>query len=144
MADKIKIIENVLLKSAVQLVEENRTSDAEEVRFPVDLNKLVGKTFAFKIEITTYDLTNFDEVYVVTNLADDESIIYELKEKKKISEGKNKEFIEKKTPIPSVENNVANTSCDMNQISKCKLVDVNNSSTPCNVNDSKKASKKGT
>ncbi|MFS7912069.1 hypothetical protein Hanom_Chr02g00125511 [Helianthus anomalus] len=54
--------------------------------FLVDLNKLIGKMFAFKIEITTYNLTNFDEMYVVTNMTDDESIINELKEKIKITE----------------------------------------------------------
>ncbi|MFS7924854.1 hypothetical protein Hanom_Chr03g00277511 [Helianthus anomalus] len=59
--------------------------DVEEVTFPVDLNKLIGKMFAFKIEITTYNLTNFDEMYVVTNMIDDELIVNELKEKKKIT-----------------------------------------------------------
>ncbi|MFS7918472.1 hypothetical protein Hanom_Chr03g00201501 [Helianthus anomalus] len=58
--------------------------------FPVDLKKLIGKMFVFKIEITTYNLTNFDEMYFVTNLTDDESIINELKEKMKIAENLSK------------------------------------------------------
>ncbi|MFS7986940.1 hypothetical protein Hanom_Chr11g01016151 [Helianthus anomalus] len=80
-----EIIEKVILKSVVQLLKENSSSDVEEVMFHVDLDKLIEKMFAFKIEITTYNLTNFDEMYLVTNMTDDESIINELKEKMKIS-----------------------------------------------------------
>ncbi|MFS7997462.1 hypothetical protein Hanom_Chr12g01142081 [Helianthus anomalus] len=81
-----KIIEKDVLNSAAQLLKENSSSDVEEVMFHVDLDKLIGKMFAFKIEITTYNMTNFDEMYLVTNMTDDESIINELKEKMKITE----------------------------------------------------------
>ncbi|MFS7958299.1 hypothetical protein Hanom_Chr07g00676571 [Helianthus anomalus] len=37
----------------------------KKVSFPVDLNKFIGKMFAFKIEITTYNMTNFDEMYLL-------------------------------------------------------------------------------
>ncbi|MFS7902909.1 hypothetical protein Hanom_Chr01g00017001 [Helianthus anomalus] len=82
----MKLLKKVILKSAEQLLQENTTPDVEKVMFPVDLNKLIGKMFAFKFEITTYNLTNFDEMYVVTKMTDDESIINELKEKMKITE----------------------------------------------------------
>ncbi|MFS8022679.1 hypothetical protein Hanom_Chr16g01442341 [Helianthus anomalus] len=96
--------------------------------FPVDLSKLIGNMFAFKIEITTYNLTNFDEMYFVTNLTDDESIINELKEKKKITEVNDKEFIKKKSHILSVKDDDGNTSCDTNKINKRRLDDVYKSS----------------
>ncbi|XP_021975344.1 uncharacterized protein LOC110870471 [Helianthus annuus] len=87
-----EIIEKVVLKSAEQLFQENTTPDVEEVMFPVDLNKLTGKMFAFKIEITNYNLTNFDEMYFVTNMTDDEVIINELKEQMKITEVNDKVY----------------------------------------------------
>ncbi|MFS7890066.1 hypothetical protein Hanom_Chr00s000006g01614391 [Helianthus anomalus] len=46
--------------------------DFDEVRFLVDLNKLIRKMFAFKIEITNDNLTNFDEVYAVTSMTSGE------------------------------------------------------------------------
>ncbi|MFS7908181.1 hypothetical protein Hanom_Chr01g00080181 [Helianthus anomalus] len=52
-----EIIEKVVLKSADKMLKK--------VSFPVDLNKFIGKMFAFKIEITTYNMTNFDEMYLL-------------------------------------------------------------------------------
>ncbi|XP_035837097.1 uncharacterized protein LOC118485007 [Helianthus annuus] len=137
-----EIIEKVVLKSAEQLFQENITPVVEKVIFPVDLDNLIGKKFAFKIEITKYNLTNFDEMYFVTNLTDDESIINELKEKMKITEVNDKEFIKKKSHIPSVKDDDVNTSCETNKNKKRTLDDVYVSSTSSTFNTLEKVSKK--
>ncbi|MFS7936414.1 hypothetical protein Hanom_Chr05g00415291 [Helianthus anomalus] len=49
---------------------------------------------------------------------------------------------EKKSHIPNVKNDDANTSCDTNKINKRKLVDVYKSSTPSNFKDLEKVSNK--
>ncbi|MFS7955300.1 hypothetical protein Hanom_Chr07g00641061 [Helianthus anomalus] len=116
--------------------------DVEEVIFPVDLNKLTGKMFAFKIEITNYNLTNFDEMYFVTNMTDDEVIINELKEKMKITEVNDKEFIKKEIHIPSVKDDDSNTSSDSTKILKRRLGDMYKSSSSSSFNDLEKVHKK--
>ncbi|MFS7984164.1 putative malate dehydrogenase [Helianthus anomalus] len=87
------IANNIIDLLALMRKDENSILDVEEVIFPLNLNKLIGKMFAFIIEITTYNLTNFDEMYVVTNMTDDESIINELKEKMNITKNLSKEKV---------------------------------------------------
>ncbi|MFS7930905.1 hypothetical protein Hanom_Chr04g00349751 [Helianthus anomalus] len=98
--------------------------------------------FAFKIEITNYNLTNFDEMYFVTNMTDDEVIINELKEKMKIIEVNDKEFVKKKIHIPSVKDDDSNTSSDSTKIFKRRLGDVYKSSSSSSFNDLEKVHKK--
>ncbi|KAM0022782.1 hypothetical protein Hdeb2414_s0023g00632391 [Helianthus debilis subsp. tardiflorus] len=81
-------------------------------------------------------------MYFVTNLTDDESIINELKEKMKITEVNDKEFIKKKSLIPSVKDDDVNTSCDTNKNKKRTLDDVYVSSTSSTFKTLEKVSKK--
>ncbi|MFS7988819.1 hypothetical protein Hanom_Chr11g01039341 [Helianthus anomalus] len=98
--------------------------------------------FAFKIEITNYNLTNFDEMYFVTNMTDDEVIINELKEKMKITEVNDKEFIKKEIHIPSVKDDDSNTSSDSTKILIRRLGDMYKSSSSSSFNDLEKVHKK--
>ncbi|MFS8000626.1 hypothetical protein Hanom_Chr12g01180551 [Helianthus anomalus] len=59
-------------------------------------------------------------------------------------QGNNKEIIQRKSHIPRVKNDDANTCSDINKINKRKLVDIYISSTPSNVKDPEKVSKKET
>ncbi|XP_035845744.1 uncharacterized protein LOC118492079 [Helianthus annuus] len=67
-------------KSPKQLIQDNTTCD-DIVVVPKEIRSLVGKFFAFKIEITEYNLVHYDEVYGITHISSDETLICDIKNK---------------------------------------------------------------
>ncbi|XP_022003815.1 uncharacterized protein LOC110901287 [Helianthus annuus] len=65
-------------KSPKLLIEENTMSD-DIMKLPEDIELIVGKVFAFKIEVTEHNLVHYDEVYGITHISDDANLIVEIK-----------------------------------------------------------------
>ncbi|XP_035842150.1 uncharacterized protein LOC118488853 [Helianthus annuus] len=68
----------VLNKSADELVKENESIDIYPT-FPKEIKALVGKLFAYKIQVTHENIEKFDEVYDITAISSDYSIISHVK-----------------------------------------------------------------
>ncbi|KAJ0863342.1 hypothetical protein HanPSC8_Chr12g0528881 [Helianthus annuus] len=103
----------------------------------------------FKIKVQVEDISDDVPIILFHPLADEiiEKVVLKSADQllqENTTSGNNKEFIKRKSHIPSVKNDDANTSSDINKINKRKLVDVYNSSTPSNVKDLEKVRKKET
>ncbi|XP_035832060.1 uncharacterized protein LOC110932569 [Helianthus annuus] len=68
----------VLNKSAAELLKDNESIDGYST-FPKEIKSLVGKLFAYKIQVTHENIEKFDEVYDTTAISSDYSLISHVK-----------------------------------------------------------------
>ncbi|XP_035840374.1 uncharacterized protein LOC110914289 [Helianthus annuus] len=67
-------------RTAEELLKQN-ILDVDIPTFPKEIKSVVDKFFAFKIPVTELNLQEFDEVYAITAMSDDQYLISEIKKK---------------------------------------------------------------
>ncbi|KAL8258850.1 hypothetical protein R6Q59_026803 [Mikania micrantha] len=81
----------LLMKSANVLLEEILSGDIDMDLFPEDFKKLVDKSFAFKVQITDYNLNHDYKFYTISKLTQDPTILCELQKKLNFDQNTNSE-----------------------------------------------------
>ncbi|KAJ0496068.1 putative replication protein A, OB [Helianthus annuus] len=85
--------QRILKKSAKELVDQILDEENSNI-FPNELKELVEKKFAFKIDISKFNLNNNYKFFTVIKLTDDPSIISKLEKKSKVEQPSNSESFE--------------------------------------------------
>ncbi|CAH1435945.1 unnamed protein product [Lactuca virosa] len=68
------------LKTVCEVTEPLKAGDSLEL-FPNQMNVLKNRKFAFLVDITAYNVTNYNNIYTVVKLTEDVSIVSELESK---------------------------------------------------------------
>ncbi|KAI3829131.1 hypothetical protein L1987_03247 [Smallanthus sonchifolius] len=93
-----------LLKKNASVLTEKHLSGGDKGLYPDEFSELLGKKFAFKIDITQFNIDNKHWVFGISNLTDNVDIIFELEKKANNYEPGNSESISNTlTEIPSQE-----------------------------------------
>ncbi|KAK9060051.1 hypothetical protein SSX86_020755 [Deinandra increscens subsp. villosa] len=83
-------------RDASRLIEKSAADLLDiygEDKFPEEINSLVEKRFAFKIEITEYNFKNNYQVYGVSALLDDSSVVSKLDKKFNLGQASDSDFV---------------------------------------------------
>ncbi|XP_076934738.1 uncharacterized protein LOC143601131 [Bidens hawaiensis] len=68
-------------KTAVELIDSQKKNEVENAGFPAELDSLLEKKFAFKIDVAEFNFRNIVEDYGINKLTDDTNILSELQKK---------------------------------------------------------------
>ncbi|XP_076884458.1 replication protein A 70 kDa DNA-binding subunit A-like [Bidens hawaiensis] len=71
----------IINKTASELLATKDEDDVGHSGFPTELNSLLEKKFAFKVEIADFNFMNNVEVYGISKLTDDQEIIYAIEKR---------------------------------------------------------------
>lgn len=119
-------------REAVKLLHKSATDLWEKYKelgdigiFPEEFNELVDKTFAFKVDVTDWNLTNNSHIYGISILLDNEKIITDLQKK-----------INGQQPAESESLNVTYSDLGSHKHLKDAVSCTGDGATPCNVDKS--------
>ncbi|XP_076886381.1 uncharacterized protein LOC143536224 [Bidens hawaiensis] len=68
-------------KNAAELIDYQKQNEAENVGFPAELDSLLEKKFAFKVDVASFNFRNSVEDYGINKLTGDTNILSELQKR---------------------------------------------------------------